>query len=185
MTLFVFERRYDYGEVGTMLEGRELPATWHGHWMYNPLDPYGCVLLENGGTAAPGVVAQQIAGVYVASLGEVPRWFAEGSARAVAARIDPRDNRIHGWDQKVAEVLENTTQPESFLAGTLAPEEGDVLSYSFVSKLLMAPASRYVGVIGALQGGASFQDAFAKIYGGNPADLVGPWTTRVIPRRRK
>jgi mono/diheme cytochrome c family protein len=185
MTLFVFERRYDYGEVGTMLEGRELPATWHGHWMYNPLDPYGCVLLENDGTAAPGVVAQQIAGVYVASLGEVPRWFAEGSARAVAARIDPRDNRIHGWDQKVAEVLENTTQPESFLAGTLAPEEGDVLSYSFVSKLLMAPASRYVGVIGALQGGASFQDAFAKIYGGNPADLVGPWTTRVIPRRRK
>lgn len=185
MTLFVFEKRYDYGEVGTMLEGRELPATWRGHWMYNPLDPYGCVLLEQNGTAAPGVVAQQIAGVYVASLGEVPRWFAEGSARAVAARIDPRDARVQGWDRQVAEVLDGLESPESFLTGTLAPEEGDVLSYSFVSKLLMAPASRYVGVIGALQGGASFEEAFAKIYGGNPTELIDPWTTRVTPRKRK
>lgn len=185
MTLFVFEKRYDYGEVGTMLEGRELPLAWRGHWMYNPLDPYGCVLLEQDGTSAPGVVAQQIAGVYVAGLGGVPRWFAEGSARAVAARIDPRDARVQGWDRQVAEVLDGLERPESFLAGALAPEEGDVLSYSFVSKLLMAPASRYVGVIGALQGGAPFEEAFAKIYGGNPADLIDPWTTRITPRRRK
>jgi len=185
MTLFVFDKRYDYGEVGTMLEGRELPASWRGHWMYNPLDPYGCVLLEQNGTAAPGVVAQQIAGVYVASLGEVPRWFAEGSARAIAARLDPRDSRVQGWDRQVAEVLESLERPESFLAGTLAPEEGDVLSYSFVSKLLMAPASRYVGVIGALQGGAPFGEAFAKIYGGDPTELIDPWTTRVTPRKRK
>ncbi len=185
MTLFVFDKRYDYGEIGTMLEGRELPATWRGHWMYNPLDPYGCVLLEKDGTAAPGVVAQQIAGVYVASLGKVPRWFAEGSARAVAARIDPRDSRVQGWDRQVAEVLDSLERPEGFLAGALAPEEGDVLSYSFVSKLLMAPASRYVGVIGALQSGAPFGEAFAKIYGGEPTDLIDPWTTRVTPRKRK
>ena len=45
LTLFVFQKRYDYGEVGTMLERRELPAVWRGHWHYSPLDTYGCVLL--------------------------------------------------------------------------------------------------------------------------------------------
>ncbi len=184
MTLFVFDKRYDYGEVGTMLEGRELPATWRGHWMYNPLDPYGCVVLEPNGAAPPGLVAQQIAGVYVASLGSVPRWFAEGSARAVAARIDPRDSRIALWDSQVAEVLEGLERPEVFLAGSLAPEEGDVLSYSFVSKLLMAPVTRYVGVLSALQSGAPFEEAFAKVYGGNPTDLVNPWSTRVTRKRK-
>src|SRR5262249_12447973 len=34
LTLFVFDKRYDYGEVGTMLERREIPATWRGHWRH-------------------------------------------------------------------------------------------------------------------------------------------------------
>ncbi len=147
LTLYVFDKRYDYGEVGTMLEHRELPLTWHGHWAYSPLEPYGCILLSDRGKAPPGLVAQQIAGVYVASLGNVPRWFSEGSARAIAARIDPKDPRVQQWDDRVAEVLATTDKPEGFLTEKLPPEDGDVLSYSFVSKLLMSPTTRYVALI--------------------------------------
>jgi mono/diheme cytochrome c family protein len=184
LTLFVFDKRYDYGEVGTMLERRELPPTWRGHWAYNPLDPYGCILLAENGKAAPGLVAQQIAGVYVASLGSVPRWFAEGSARAIASRLDPKDPRIEIWDRQVASVLDGNRKPENFLAGTMAPEDSDVLSYSFVSKFLMMPATRYVGVIGALQSGASFDQAFAKAYGADPSEVIPSWTIRVNRRSK-
>ncbi len=62
LMLFVFDKRYDYGEVGTMLEHRELPSQWRGHWSYNPLDAYGCLLLSERGEASPGLVAQQLAG---------------------------------------------------------------------------------------------------------------------------
>jgi cytochrome c553 len=184
MTLFVFDKRYDYGEVGTMLERRELPPTWRGHWVYNPLDPYGCILLTDDGQAPAGLVAQQIAGVYVASLGKVPRWFAEGSARAIASRLDPKDPRVKQWDDQAADVLSTADKPEEFLAGGLPPEDGDVLSYSFVSKLLMTPAGRYVGMVSALQSGTSFDQAFANAYGNTPAEAVPSWTPRVNKRRR-
>ena len=53
LTLYVFDKRYDYGEVGTMLERREIPASWRGHWRYTGVDAYGCVLLT--GTKRPPV----------------------------------------------------------------------------------------------------------------------------------
>ncbi len=183
-TLYVFDKRYDYGEVGTMLERRELPAAWRGHWAYSPLHPYGCILLSETGEATPGLITQQLAGVYIASLGKVPRWFSEGSARAIAVRFDPKDPRVKQWDDHAAEVLAATEKPEGFLAGTLPPEESDVLSYSFVSKLLMAPPTRYVAMIVALQGGTPFDQAFAKAYGGMPEEVVPDWLNRAARRRR-
>ena len=183
LMLFVFDKRYDYGEVGTMLEHRELPSQWRGHWSYNPLDAYGCLLLSERGEASPGLVAQQLAGAYVASLGDVPRWFAEGSARAIAAHVDARDPRVHQWDERAEKLLNTTTKPEGFLTATLPAEDSDVLAYSFVSKFLMAPATRYTALIHALQDGMSFDDAFAKYYKGTPEEIVPAWVARVAKRR--
>ncbi len=183
-TLYVFDKRFDYSEVGTMLERRQLPAAWRGHWTFNPLQPYGCILLSETGEATPGLVTQQLAGVYIASLGKVPRWFAEGSARAIAVRFDPKDSRVKQWDEQAAAVLDSTESPEGFLAGTLPPEDSDVLSYSFVSKLLMTPPTRYVNLIVSLQNGTSFDQAFAKAYGGTPDEVVPNWLTRAARRRR-
>ncbi len=183
LMLFVFDKRYDYGEVGTMLEHRELPSQWRGHWSYNPLDAYGCLLLSETGNASAGLVAQQLAGAYVASLGDVPRWFAEGSARAIAARVDGRDPRVRQWDERAEELLNSTAKPEGFLTAALPAEDSDVLSYSFVSKFLMAPATRYVALIHALQDGMDFDDAFAKFYHGTPAEVVPNWVARAAKRR--
>ncbi len=184
LTLLVFDKRYDYGEVGTMLEHRELPSTWRGHWSYNALDPYGCILLEDDGTAAAGVVAQQIAGAYVASLGKVPRWFAEGSARAIAARLDRKDPRVQQWNDQAAQLVETLDKPEGFITASLPPEDSDVLSYSFTSRYLMAPPTRDAALVTALQEGSDFDAAFAKYYGGSPAEVVPKWLVRVARRRR-
>jgi len=183
LMLFVFDKRYDYGEVGTMLERRELPLEWRGHWAYNALDAYGCVLLPQNRQVPAGVVAQQLAGSYVASLGSVPRWFAEGSGRAMAARFDRKDDRVTSWDAQLMEILASTDKPEEFLAGGLPAEQADVLSYGFVSKMLMSPMSRYAAMVRALREGMMFDEAFEKFYKAPPEELVPGWIARTAKKR--
>lgn len=183
LTLYVFEKRYDYGEVGTMLEHREIPAAWRGHWHFDARDAYGCLLLSQEGQASPGLVVQQIAGAYVASLGKIPRWYAEGTARAVAARFDPKDPRVKPWDDQIARIVQANDKPDGFLTGSLQPEDGDILSYSFV-KYLMTQGPRYAALMAALQQGTAFDLAFAKAYGGTPKELIAPWLARAGKRGR-
>ncbi|MEX2112855.1 MAG: c-type cytochrome domain-containing protein [Pirellulales bacterium] len=182
LTLYVFDKRYDYGEVGTMLERREIPAAWRGHWRYSGVDAYGCLLLESD-DVPPGLVAQQIAGAYVASLGKVPPWFSEGTARAVAAKLDPRDGRVKTWDAAVARLLQTVDKPDAFLAGQLPPEEGDTLSYGFV-KYLMTSADRFAGLLEALAQGTAFDAAFEASYRAKPADAAANWVSRATRRGR-
>ncbi len=183
LTLFVFEKRYDYGEVGTMLEHREIPAVWRGHWHYSPLDAYGCVLLSSEGEASRGLVAQQLAGAYIASLGGVPRWFAEGSARAVAAKLDPKDPRVKLWDEQLARIVTDSEKPDAFLTGGLQPEANDIASYSFV-KYLMSSGGRYTALLAALGEGAAFDEAFSRQFGGTPRDRVFAWLAKAPKRGR-
>ncbi len=182
VTLFVFDNRYDYAEVGTMLERREIPAAWHGHWRYTGVDAYGCLLLD-GDDVPPGLVAQQMAGAYVASLGKVPRWFAEGTARAVAAKLDPRDERVKAWDTEAARLMQSAAKPGAFLGGDLPPEESDVLSYSFV-KFLMSSTSRFAELLAALSAGTAFEPAFEASYRAAPTAAVAEWNKRINRRGR-
>ena len=181
VTLYVFDKHYDYGEIGTMLEKRQIPEEWRGHWQYNGVDAYGCVLLE-GDQVPASLVAQQLAGAYVASLGKVPRWFAEGSARAAAATIDRQDPRVKSWDDQVGEILKSTDKPAAFLTGELSPESSDVLSYSFV-KYLLAQSSRYTQLLAALRSGTDFDKAFVEAYRDSPAAFVPTWANRAGRRR--
>jgi hypothetical protein len=183
LTLYVFDKRYDYSEVGTMLEQREIPAAWRGHWRHTGVDAYGCILLE-ADAVPPGLVTQQLAGAYIASLGDVPRWFAEGTARAVAARVDPKDQRIKAWDDAVAATLQAVEKPELFLTAQLPPEESDVLSYSFV-RFLIAGSNRHAALLAELAEGAEFDEAFSRRYRAAPRDLVDDWKARTLGRRRR
>ncbi|MGD9721753.1 MAG: c-type cytochrome domain-containing protein [Pirellulales bacterium] len=181
LTLYVFDKRYDYAELGTMLEARELPAQWRGHWRYTGVDAYGCVLVD-GDEVSPGLVAQQIAGVYVASLGKVPRWFAEGTARAAAARLDPKDARQATWDGQVTQLIQTADDPAAFLTAQLPPEDSDVLSYSFV-KYLMGGPGRHAQLLAALAAGTSFDEAFLKSYRASPAEIAATWKLRAVSKR--
>ena len=181
LTLYVFDKRYDYGEVGMMLEHRELPTAWRGHWRYTGVDAYGCILLD-GDEVPPGLVAQQIAGAAIASFGKIPRWFAEGTARAVAARVDPRDPRVRGWEDEADRLSQSVEKPEGFLSGQLPPEDADVLSYGFV-KYLLTTGNRYTGLVAELAAGKPFDEAFAASYGGTPAELAAAWKLRGHGRR--
>jgi mono/diheme cytochrome c family protein len=178
MTIYAFRKHYDYGEIGTMLEHREIPAESAGHWHYDVVDAYAAVVPpKNSDYGLDVLLAQQIASVYIANQGTVPHWFADGAGRALASKINPKDSRVRQWETRQASALSVLGKPTDMLDGKLNPGDGEALTYGFV-KSLMGNAGRFYGLLSNLRGGAAFDDAFARAYGGPPNQVVGSWAQR-------
>ncbi len=79
VVLFVFTKRYDYGEFGKMAENRSLPAEWNGHWRKQTVNAY--VSLYHDPEHADQLLSQltqSIAGVYLGAMKDVPRGLLRG-----------------------------------------------------------------------------------------------------------
>lgn len=184
MTLFVFRQRYDYSEFGQMVEKRELPREWRGHWRYSVVDAYAAVIAPRGDEhSLDSLLAQQIAATYVASLGGVPPWFAEGAGRSAAAALFADDPRVRQWDESLSGVLGNMSKADDFLTGKLPPSHASIAAYSFV-KFLQSDRKRYDGLLRALRDGQPFDQAFPQAYGGTPAQVAERWAASAVRKRR-
>jgi hypothetical protein len=187
MTLFVFDQRYEYGEFGKMVEKRDLPSAWRGHYRYSIVDAYGAVVAPPGSEySLDALIAQQLGAVYVSSLGKgVPHWFAEGCGRLVASRTASNaDSRVRAWDDELSGAIGAMAKPDDFLTGNLAPEQADVCSYSFV-KFLMSDARRFSSLLEGLRKGGEFAKTFADAYGGPPAQLAATWARNPPGAKRR
>ena len=185
LTIFAFQRKFDYSEIGTMVEEREIPTASRGHWRYTGIDAYACLVPPRTGEAQPldSLLAQQIAGAYVASLGRVPRWFAEGAGRVTGARINPKDPRFKDWDNRLAEIVASAGKGDAVINGSLPGEDGDIAAYGFV-KVLAGNSSKYTAVLNALRAGTPFDQAFAKAYGRPPMQAAANWAPKASRGRR-
>lgn len=181
MTLFVLKDRYDYTEFGNMVERRELPREWRGHFRYSGVDAYGVVVPPSGGAdySLDTLVGQQLASGYVASIGKsgTPTWFAQGAGRVVASRLNASDSRVLNWDNSVIAVISSMQAPDDFLNGKLDAESTDVASYSFV-KFLMADGKRFNALLDALRKGGDFNQSFSQVYGGAPGQVATQWVRK-------
>jgi mono/diheme cytochrome c family protein len=176
VTLFLFDERYDYGEFGKMVEKHDLPPSLRGHSRFNIVDAYAVVLRpKTDEYDLDTLIAQQLAAVYVASLGKgVPHWFSEGCGRVVASRMAPAsDRRVAQWDEELSGLVGSSTTAEDFLSGKMPPESADVCSASFV-KFLMSDR-QFVNLIDALRKGGEFKKAFSETMGGTPEKLAAAW----------
>lgn len=178
MTLFVFSERYDYSEFGQMVEQRQIPKEWRGHWTFNTVDAYGALVpARNNDYSLELLVAQQLAGAYVASLGKTPRWFAEGSARSAAARLDPADPRVVAWNDQVLAAMATMASPGDGVNGKLAPEMNDIVNYSYVN-FLMNDGKRFPKLLDQLKQGVAFDKAFSDSFGGSPEQVAEAWVKK-------
>jgi hypothetical protein len=178
MTLFVFGERYDYSEFGQMVEQRQIPKEWRGHWTFNTVDAYGALVpARNNDYSLELLIAQQLAGAYVASLGKTPRWFAEGAARSTAARLDPSDSRVVAWNDQVLSAMATMATPGDGVNGKLAPEINDIVNYSYVN-YLMNDGKRFPKLIDQLKQGIAFDKAFSESFGGSPEQVAEAWVKK-------
>jgi mono/diheme cytochrome c family protein len=187
ITFFVFRKRYDYSELGRMVEGRELPARSFGHFRYNVVDAYaGIVMPQNGEVSLPALVAEQLAGIYIESIGSgnLPQWFSQGTAWAVAASVDGKDPRVHQWDNAVLGALAGSNKADDFLTNGLPPAENAVAAYGFC-KYLMSMSKSYNSLLSGLKEKKGFEEAFLKAYGADPKTLAGAWALKVATSRKR
>ena len=180
LTIYVFQKQYDYSEIGAVLEGRELPTGLRGHWRYSVVDAYaGVVPPKSDEYSLAALLSEQIGAVYVAAQGQgaIPRWFSQGSGRAIASRLYPKDPLVRGWDERIGTSMSECKNADDFQTGAINPEDADILSYSFV-KTLMANTARYNALLGAVHSGTPFDQAFAKAFGGSPSQVAMGWASR-------
>ena len=175
MTLFVFNKRYDYGEFGTMVEKRSLPRDWKGHWKYSIVDAYGTILNPSSEEyTIDGLIAEQLAGVYISTLGDLPGWFSEGVGRAIAQRIVKDDARIEKWDDQVGAAIRGMAKSTDFMNGKLSPEDSALVAYSYV-KSMMSNKQKFDQLLGQLRKGSNLEDACVTVFGGTPEQLSDNW----------
>jgi mono/diheme cytochrome c family protein len=189
LTLFVFKDRYGYSEFGKMVEKRTLPQQWRGHFKFSTVDAYAGVVQPRPGTSQDyslnGLILQQLAGTYMASLGKgVPHWFAEGAGRVVTSRLNATDTRVKQWDEAVPSVVSAMPASDSFLGGNMEQEAADIAAYSYV-KHLMADGRRFPALVDALRKGGEFNKSFSEIYGGSPAQVTQTWVRKAATSKPK
>lgn len=173
MTIFVFRSRYDYSEFGKMVEKRQLPQAWKGHWRYNILDNYAALLPPRGAEdEMDGLLIQQLGSGYMAGLGQgVPTWFADGAGYLAVVRLVRDDPRIKEWEEALPGVIASMTKPDDFMTGKLPDDQAGLVAMSFVQKL-MSDSRRFNQLLMALRKGESFDRSFQLIWGGTPQELL-------------
>jgi hypothetical protein len=176
LTVFAFDKYHNYSEYGQMVEKRNLPPDFVGHWRYNVIDAYACVIPAKDDVAnIQAGLAEGIAGAYVESLAEdVPAWFAKGSGRNIAAGLDKKGTSFKSWDESIGSTMVGAKKPENFLTDPCEVGEPAVLSYAFV-KHLYKNTGRYAGLLNDMRKGTTFEQAFVKAYGMDPKAAAGYW----------
>lgn len=170
VTFFVFERRYDFNELGVMIVGRELPKELTRYWNSDTVDAFGSLLLTKNKEPASAQVdlAIQLGAIYTASLaGDTPRWFADGLGHYVAAKILPRDERVKSWDKQAAEVVARLKNPSDMIDGNLTTNDTALASYQLIRNLKNAQLQK---LLNQTRKKASFTDAFQKTFGKSPKE---------------
>lgn len=177
MTLFLFRQRIDYVEFGKMVEERELGPAARGHLKYDVVNAYAAMVPPTAGEySLNAMVAQAVAGLYVASLGDVPRWFYDGAGATVGLRVDKNDPRLREWEGAVSSALGVADRPTAFLNGPQS-EPNDVLAMGFV-KSLMTNTAKFQQVLNALKAGENFDSAFQRAYRGSPEEAAMAWARK-------
>jgi hypothetical protein len=177
MTLVVVKDTLDYHEWWRMVEKRNDPPAVRGHFKSNVVDAYACIVPPVQTEYSLNVLlTEQIAGVYVANVSAtVPDWFAEGSARLIASRIEPRDSRVRQWNDQLPAAVSGGWQPDGFLAGNLPLEQRTTIAYGF-AKALGENMGKYNALLFALGEGQNFDQAFAKTFGAPPKEALIAWS---------
>ncbi len=183
VTVFAFDGAIDYGEFGLMVEKRELPPAQRLHWRHDALTPYLCVVPgAAAGDTLRGELAQQVAALHLSqrTSGALPEWLAEGSARAVRAKLYPRDSMVAAWEEQTPRVVAGLTAADAFMTGRVDPQVGGVAAYGFAKAMLRG--SSFTKLLDMLAAGKQFPEAFESVYRVTPKEAAESWQKSIAAK---
>ena len=175
ITVFLFERRYDFSEFGKMVERREFPKEISGHWGFNTVAAYAAVLMPRNQTPEniKILLTQQIVAIQTASLAaDVPTWFADGVGYWTAKKIHSREEAVKSWDADAWAAANTMNRPDDFIMNRMPSDQAARVSYLFV-KTLKSDGTRFRKLTRLMQEGNTFANSFQLAFGSAPDKLFG------------
>lgn len=178
ISIFVLQTKYDYGEFGRMVENRDLPPDWTGHWYAGPLDVYAALPLDAELSEKQGeaIMLQVLVGAYLGSFRDVPYWFSEGVARnAVLSTYRRADPRVKTWQASLAAAFQKVDSPKTLLEDRLDEESAGLVGMALTGIMTnSANRMRFEKLLALLREGRSFNDALTFAYA-PPETLLKNW----------
>ena len=175
ISVFVFDKRYDFSEFGKMIEQRDFPKEISGHWGYTTVDAYATVLMTRNQTAedVQASLAHQIASLYLANLTpDMPRWFSDGLGLWTAKKILPKEESMKTLDSRAEAAAASMVKPDDFVQNRMPSDRAALVSYLFIKKL-RSKSSAYSKLMKLLGESQSFDKSFLTVYGKTPSQMLG------------
>ena len=181
ISVFVFDKRYDFSEFGRMVEQFSFPSEITSRWGYTTVDAYATVLLTRNQEADDAAVdlVQQLAALHVASQGpDIPRWFADGVGLVTAQKVLRREERLADLEDRAVEAAAKMQRIDDFVANRMPADQAGLVAYLFVKQLQAQSSGMYGKLMKALGAGESFEGSFKEIYGQTPAEMLNQFARR-------
>lgn len=175
ITVYVFDKAFEHKEFARVVEQREIASGVNSHWTYNYIDAYACVVATPGAAEefAP-LLAETVIGCYFDSVAEgLPRWFAVGTARNMAAKMHPQNPIVKSWEDG---AVSSGVTPQTLVNSRNLDAGMGAVSQAFVKDLMRSP--KWTSLMNGLASGARFDGAFAQAFGGPPLPLLTQWVSR-------
>jgi cytochrome c553 len=182
VVLYVVGKSYDFSTLWQSMVGDERPRGVSSHFGVAGEVAYGAILVPSGGTSddlEPLVAESAVAAAFAGRA--VPAWFARGAGRAVAMRLAPESSVAREW--KVASAAAaSVVPPADLLGGHVAdPLAAAAAAGGLVGSI--GTGARLGQMLERIDGGMTFEDAFAKTFSATPAQACAAWTAKAAKRR--
>jgi cytochrome c553 len=177
VVVYVFRQSYDYSALWQNVLGAERPKGLPGHAGVSGDVAYGALLLPSGDDADDrrALLAEQMAAAALAGR-MAPDWFARGAGRAVAGKLVPKAALVQEWKREVPAAVVRLGSAADFFAGHADPVATATAAGGFVTTI--ATGARLEQLAAALDAGAPFDAAFAKVFRAAPQPAFEAWAVR-------
>jgi len=105
-----------------------------------------------------------------------PAWFSQGAGRATAGRVAPKALVVQQWRRDAVAAIPRLGSTADFLSGHADPAATSLAAGGLLSTL--ATGGKLGQVAEAIDAGATFDEAFLKVFRATPAQAFEKWAAR-------
>lgn len=182
VVLFVVGKGYDFSTLWQTMLGDERPRGATSHVGVAGEVAYGAILVPAEAEAGnlEAMLAESAVAAACAGRG-LPAWFARGVGRTIASRIAAGSDVVKEWKASTAAAAA-VVPPADLLGGHVAdPLAAAAASGGVVG--MIGTGSRLGQMLARVDGGMSFDDAFAKTFSTTPSQACAVWAAKAAKRR--
>lgn len=166
-TIFVFPRRYDYGEFVQMVQRRQVPNSVVSHWQYTGMDASVAIVIDEDAEQEKidAILASPVYSLAVATRGDIPRWVADGVGTAGSiGRVRDKATRFKAA-QEMSDAWAAMPSSKAFLDGRMSPQRTEAIGAAVASRMIdRSSRPTFNKMMRNISAGKPFDVAFATAY---------------------